>query len=412
MRYRVLLAGMIFATAAHAAGDMDGMPGMDMSAMPMAGVLGPYPMTREASGTSWQPDAAAHQGLHATLGGWELMGHALLNGVFDSQSGPRGATQWFVSGMFMGAARRELGEGDVLNLRLMLSPDAFMGDRGYALLLASGETADGKTPLIDRQHPHDLVMEMAASYSHALTAADGVFVYGGYPGEPALGPPAFPHRASAMDIPEAPITHHWLDSTHIAFGVATLGYVHDDWKVEVSQFTGREPDRQRFDFDAARFDSTSARLSWNPDTNWSLQVSWGFLKSPEQLTPALNETRTTASAQYVLPLDGGGSLAATAAWGHKQTSDGEGLDGFSLEAEYKPDRIWTIFARAESAGNGELVPPDVATVGKISVGAIHDWPAGEHAAFGLGVLYDFDFAPSVYGSDPHGAMVFVRLRAG
>ena len=412
MRRSVLLAGMIFATAARAADDMESMPGMDMSAMPMSGVLGPYAMTREASGTSWQPDAATHQGLHAALGGWDLMGHALLNGVFDSQSGPRGATQWFVSGMVMGDARREVGEGDVLNLRLMLSPDAFMGDRGYALLLASGETADGKTALIDRQHPHDLMMELAASYSHALSAGDSVFVYGGYPGEPALGPPAFPHRASAMDIPEAPIAHHWLDSTHIAFGVATLGYVHDDWKIEVSRFTGREPDRQRFDFDEARFDSTAARLSWNPDAAWSLQVSWGFLKSPEQLTPLLNETRYTASAQYVLPLDGDGSLSATAAWGRKQTSDGMGLDGFSLEAEYKPDRAWTVFARAESVENGELVPPAVATVGKISVGAVHDWPVGEHTAFGLGALYDFDFAPPVYGSDPHGAMVFVRLREG
>src|ERR1700739_4839618 len=103
---------------------------MDMSMpMPMTGTLGPYAMTRDASGTSWQPDAAAHGGFMDQLGGGEVMGHALLNGVYDSQSGPRGDTQWFVSGWLMGAARRDLDAGDVLNLRAMLSPEPFMGDR-------------------------------------------------------------------------------------------------------------------------------------------------------------------------------------------------------------------------------------------------------------------------------------------
>jgi hypothetical protein len=393
--------------------DMGNMPGMTM---PMTGLLGPYPMTRDASGTSWQPDAAVHGGLHAMLGDWSLMGHALLAGVYDSQSGPRGGTQWFAEGMVMGAARRDFTKDDVLDLRLMLSPDPFMGARGYPLLLASGETANGTTPLIDRQHPHDLVMEMAASYSHAFTNADSAFVYFGYPGEPALGPPAFMHRASGMDIPDAPVTHHWLDSTHITFGVATLGFVHDDWKVEVSQFTGREPDQFRFDFDSARFDSTSARLSWNPTANWALQVSWGFLKSPEQLAPAINETRYTASAMYVLPLGDDSSLAATLAWGRKQLSDGIGLNGFLLEGEYKPDRDWTVFARAESLDTGELfASAAITTAGEISLGAIRDFPLAEHWSFGLGALHAFDFVPSglpPYGGSPHGTMVFARIKAG
>ncbi len=396
--------------------DMGNMPGMDMTQMTaMTGLLGAYPLTRDASGTSWQPDAASHGGVDAMLGDWSLMGHAMLTGVYDSQSGPRGATQWFAEGMVMGAARRDFTTNDVLNLRLMLSPDPFMGARGYPLLLASGETASGTTPLIDRQHPHDLVMEMAASYSHAFTQADSAFVYVGYPGEPALGPPAFMHRASGMDIPEAPVTHHWLDSTHITFGVATLGYVHDDWKIEVSQFTGREPDQDRFDFDSARFDSTAARLSWNPGANWALQVSWGFLKSPEQLAPQINETRYTASAMYVLPLGGESSLAATLAWGRKQLSDGVGLNGFLLEGEYKPGRDWTLFARAESLENDELFASGaVKTAGEISLGAIRDWRVSEHAVFGIGALYAFDLVPAAlptYGSDPHGTMLFVRIKA-
>src|SRR5262249_49813050 len=157
-----------------------------------------------------------------------------------------------------------------LNLRAMVSPDPFMGRGGYPLLLQTGETADGKAPLIDRQHPHDLVMELSSSWSHRWSDDGSVFVYLGYPGEPAFGPPAFMHRLSGMDDPAAPITHHWLDSTHVVFGVATAGVVLGDWKIDASQFTGREPDQNRFDFDAPKFDSTSARVSWNPGSRWSL----------------------------------------------------------------------------------------------------------------------------------------------
>src|SRR5258706_2018206 len=266
------------------------MPGMDhmsmghdMSAMASTGVFGFYPMTRDASGTSWQPDDAAHTGVHAMAGDWMLMGHMMLLGVYDNQSGPRGDEKVFPAGMLMGMARRDLSDSDTINFRAMLSPDPFMGRSGYPSLLASGQTANGVTHLIDRQHPHDLVIEMSGAYSHKFSSDDSAFLYFGYPGEPALGPPAFIHRASAMADPPAPIPHHWLDSTHIIFGVATAGFVHNDWKLEVSQFTGREPDQFRFNFDQARFDSTAARISWNPDQHWSLQASWGHLNSPEQL---------------------------------------------------------------------------------------------------------------------------------
>src|SRR5438128_839013 len=143
-----------------------------------------------------------------------IMAHAQINGVYDWQEGPQGGDKTFMSGMIMASARRDLNNGTV-NLRAMVSPDPFMGKRGYPLLLASGETADGVTPLVNRQHPHDMIMELSASYSHRLASDSSVFLYAGWPGEPAFGPPAFMHRLSAMDSPEAPITHHWLDSTHI-----------------------------------------------------------------------------------------------------------------------------------------------------------------------------------------------------
>jgi hypothetical protein len=413
LRAAVVFALALPLSAAPAFGEEQmAMGEMNMGNMPSTGILGSYPMTRDASGTSWQPDDAMHSAIHGMAGDWMLMGHLMLSGVYDAQSGPRGDDKPFIEGMLMGAARRDLANGDTLDLRAMLSPDPLMGKSGYPELLSSGETANGVTPLIDRQHPHDLFMELAGSYSHRLDSDDSVFLYAGYPGEPALGPTAFPHRASAMDIPDAPITHHWLDSTHITFGVLTAGLVHDDWKLEASQFTGREPDQNRYDFDPMRFDSTSVRVSWNPDPHWSLQASWGHLNSPEQLTPQVNENRTTASATYVTKL-GEGTLAATLAWGLKQESDGTDLNGILLEGEYQLDP-WTVFARTEWEQNSELDALDrTHSVGELTLGAIHDWPIAEHFKAGLGALYAFDFTPSVivpsYGENPYGFTGFVRL---
>jgi len=398
--------------------DMGGMMDMDMSgdSMAMHGLLGSYAMTREASGTSWQPDAAPHEGIMLMPGDdWMVMLHGRVYGVADWQSGPRGDDQVFSSSMFMGMASRDFGDDGTLGLKAMLSADPFMGRRGYPLLLASGETADGVTHLIDRQHPHDLLMELAATYSRPVSDKDSLFVYFGYPGEPALGPSAYMHRVSSVDNPMTPIAHHWLDSTHITFGVATMGWVHDAWKLEVSQFTGREPDQYRFNFDPARFDSTSARLSWNPTEHWSLQVSGGWLKSPESLDPDVNERRLTASATW-FDTFAFGSIAATIAVGNKHLSDRTDESAFLAEAEYKPDDAWTLFARGESIGSDELVPgPAVRGAGEFSLGAIHDWRVADHLKFGVGGLYAFDFAPSVpsggYGDNPHGTMGFVRLIA-
>jgi hypothetical protein len=404
--------------------DHHAMPGMDHGGMDMAegnhamamhGLLGGYAMSREASGTSWQPEAAPHSGIHLPAEDWMVMLHGRVSGIADWQSGPRGGDQVFSTSMVMAMASRDLANGDTVGLKAMLSGDAFMGRRGYPLLLASGETADGTTHLVDRQHPHDLLMELAASYSHPISQDDSLFLYAGYPGEPALGPSAYMHRASSLDNPMTPIAHHWLDSTHIAFGVVTAGFVHDDWKLEVSQFTGREPDQFRFNFDAARFDSTSARLSWNPSPNWSLQLSQGWLTSPEGLDPTVNERRLTASATYFNQFDFG-AVAATLAFGNKHLSDGIDTNALLIEAEYKPDQAWTLFARGETIQSTELVPGgQIRGGGEISLGAIRDFQLAEHWKFGLGGLYAFDFAPSSpiasYGSAPHGAMAFVRLVA-
>jgi hypothetical protein len=393
------------------------MSGMDMSGM-MPALLGDYPMTRDASGTSWQPDAASHSGIHAMAGDWMLMGHAELNGVYSWQDGPRGDEKAFVSGMVMGMARRSFANGDVLGFRAMLSPDPLMGKSGYPLLLASGETADGAHPLVDRQHPHDLFMELSASYAKHLTDADSVFVYAGLPGEPAFGPPAFMHRPAAVDNPEAPITHHWLDSTHIAFGVATLGWVHGPFKIEASQFNGREPDQHRYDIETGALDSTSVRVSWNPGPNWALQASWADQKSPEQLEPLIDETRWSASALYTRKLGEAGEFNLTAAFGRKQRSDGVDLDGWLGEASWKPNGKWTIFGRAERVETDELGPGHggpVENVGELSLGLVRDWRVADHVLFGVGAQVAHNWTGGLsasYGGDPNGAMAFVRLKIG
>jgi hypothetical protein len=347
-----------------------------------------------------------------------LMGHATLNGVYDWQEGPRGGERTFVSGMVMGMAKREFASGDALQFRGMLSPDPFMGRRGYPLILASGETADGVTPLVDRQHPHDLFMELSASYSHRLSDKDSVFLYAGLPGEPAFGPGAFMHRMSIMDSPEAPISHHWLDSTHIVFGVVTAGYVHDDWKVEVSRFKGREPDERRYDIERPKFDSTAIRLSWNPTRNLALQTSWARAKSVEQLEPDGDQTKWSASAIYTVPVGDGGWWSTTAAWGRRSAGHDD-LDAWVLESAVKPNDPWTIFARAERTETNELTRVGghhgpVHDVAKVSLGAVHDWRMAKHLRLGLGGLYALNVLPRSleggYGGDPDGAMAFVRLK--
>jgi len=401
---------------AHPAGNAhEAMPAMTMHGMDMTGVLGPYPMSREASGTSWQPDVSEHMGVMTMRDEWMLMGHVMLNGVYDWQDGPRGDEKAFVSGMIMGTARRDVGANGTLNLRLMLSPDPFMGRSGYPLLLAAGETADGVTPLVDRQHPHELFMEVSGSYAHRFTPRDSGFIYLGYPGEPAFGPPAFMHRLSAMDSPEAPITHHWFDSTHITFGVLTAGWTHGPWKIEASQFTGREPDEDRYDFDQPQWDSTAVRLSWNPSERWSLQASWADFESPEQLEPDVDETRWSASAIYTVPMGEGRWWSTTFVVGEKEPDGEESLLGVALETAYRPDPNWTFFARAERVDSDDL-GPEVETVGKASLGAVRDFRIHENAVIGIGALYSYNWVPdaleSSYDGDQDGAMAFVRLRIG
>ena len=387
--------------------------------MAMTGALGAYPMAREASGTAWQPDSSEHGGLHVMSGDWTFMAHGKLDLVYSWQEKPRGDDKAFAAGMLMGMARRPIGNG-TLQFKAMVSPDPLMGKRGYPLLLASGETADGHEPLVDRQHPHDFFMELSGSISQDVGPKSGVFLYAGLPGEPAFGPPAFMHRQSISASPEAPITHHWLDSTHITFGVLTAGFVHDNAKIEVSRFNGREPDQHRWNIETGPLDSTSVRLSLNPTSNLALQGSWGHFEDSEQLEPGVDQKRWSASGTYTRPMTGG-YWSTSLSWGRK-TIEGDSFDAFALESSLNW-KDWTLFSRGEMTENNELVADhhdegdhhgETFRVGKISVGLLREFAIAPKLKLGLGGLYAFNFVPGeiepVYGGDPNGAMAFVRLR--
>jgi hypothetical protein len=390
----------------------------------MPGLYGPYPMAREASGTSWQPEAAGMGGVHKMKGPWMLMVHGFAGAVYDHQGGLRGDEKLFSPNMAMLMAQRPLG-GGTLGLRSMVSLEpATIGKRGYPLIGQTGETADGVTPLVDRQHPHDLFMELSASYSVTLGEKSSAFVYAALPGEPALGPPAFMHRASGAELPESPLSHHWLDATHITFGVTTVGLVWNRLKVEGSAFRGQEPDQDRWDIETPQLDSWSGRLTFNPTTSWSLQASHGHLSEPELLEPGVDIVRTTLSASYSSRRE---SLAwhATAAWGRNAKEPGHTLDAFLAEGTLQAGKggRQTLFARFESLEEDELLhhdesgphgPGDVFQVQKLSVGAIHDLARAGGAVVGIGLVASQSWFPpglqESYGGDPRSFMAFVRAR--
>jgi hypothetical protein len=390
--------------------------GMHHGGHEMHGLFGPYPMTREASGTSWQPEAAPHEGVHWTSGAWMGMVHGFIDLVYDHQGGPRGDDKVFAPSMVMVMAQRGVG-GGTLGLRAMLSTEpGTIGSHGYPLLLQTGETADGLTPLVDRQHPHDAFMELALTYSHRLGESASVFAYAGLPGEPALGPPTFMHRFSGMSMPESPIGHHWLDSTHIAYGVLTGGVVWDTVKAEASTFNGHEPDEDRWNIERPRFNSYSGRLTWNPSPSWSVQGSFGHLKEPEQLEPGVDIDRTTVSASYHHGVENR-HWQTTFAWGRNAQDPGQSTDVFLLESTNRMGRH-TLFARAEAAEKDELFesgPPAgrVFDVGKLSAGYIHDFPQRGRLVLGAGGLGSVHFLPeeldvSYGGRHPTSVMLFVR----
>jgi hypothetical protein len=355
----------------------------------------------QASGTSANPGVAPMAMSMSQYRDWMLMVHgsAFISQVIET--GPRGGDKLFSTNWIMGMADRKLGPGHLM-LRSMLSLEPLTVRRsGYPELFQTGET------LIDHQHPHDLFMELAAEYAVQVAAGTIGYVYAAPVGDPSLGPVAFPHRASAQEIPQATLSHHLQDSTHIASSVLTIGAKRDAFGLAVSGFHGREPDQDRWDIDRGGIDSWSIRGTWDPSPNWSAQISTGHLQNPESEAPG-NIQRTTASAMYST-----GAWSSSLIWGHNDKG-GLHLNGVVLESNLRFNTSNYVSARFEVVDKDELVPGDVFTIKALTVGYTKDVYRTGDLLGGVGGNVTAFAAPSAirqtYGHRPLSFYAFVRIR--
>jgi hypothetical protein len=418
----------------HTMGAMDMGPlivmnGEDMGIRVGSSDTNTMSMGAMGSGTAWQPSSGPMHMQHWTKGDWLLMFHYNLFAGVNRQGGPRGVTKFESASWFMPMAYHKLGKG-TLQLRGMFSAEPFtFPPGGSPLLFQTGETYKGQ-PLIDRQHPHDLFMELSAQYTLPLGERGTWFTYFGYPGEPALGPVAFPHRMSASENPSATLAHHLQDSTHISFGVLTTGFTYRWFKLEGSIFNGREPDEHRYDFDAHKWNSRSARLWFMPNSNWAFQISHGFLRSPEGQEPDADIRRTTASLQYNRPFSRG-NWASAFVWGRNHVSEpGEtrNLNSYTAESTVQFLDKNSIYTRLELVDKDELLrAADRALlgitedhpsfrIGGYTFGGVRDLWTTDKVQFGIGSDLTFYSKPAIleaiYGNNPVSWKLFFRIRPG
>ena len=394
------------------ADNMQSMSGMDMSktqAQPM----------HMMSGTHLEPISTPAPMWMKQAGPWTLMAHGNIFLAGNFQGGPRGLDRFESTNWLMFMEQRKLGAG-TLEFRQMLSAEpGTLPAGGSPQLFQTGETYKG-LPLVDKQHPHDLFGEIATQYSLPLNEHVTWSIYGGPAGEPALGPVAFMHRASASEIPTAPLGHHLQDSTHISYGVITTGVKIGKIKLEGSAFNGREPDENRVNFDFGPLDSWAARVSFAPGRNWAAQYSFGRLIHPEALDGE-NINRQTASVTYNRPL-GRGDWASTFIWGQndkrilKTTQE-----SFLVESVLNFRQRIYAFTRLELVDKdelqGALIPPGRSyKIGAYTFGGVRDLIRNEKLQLGLGADVTLYSKPSAlnpaYGDNPVSAKVFLRIRPG
>ncbi|HET9136580.1 MAG TPA: hypothetical protein VFO76_08080 [Candidatus Kapabacteria bacterium] len=363
-----------------------------------------------SSGTSWVPATTPdYSWMHHLEGGSHLMIHGGIFPRYTYQSGVMGDKKFDSPSWAMAMYETTLGEIDYIQLRAMLSADPIIeGNRGYPLLFQTGEG------LSNRQHPHDLFDELAVTYTHEFSDAISVKLYGGLPGEPALGPPAFMHRSSATGNPDAPLSHHWQDATHITFGVATVGIQYYNLMLESSIFNGREPDTNRYGIDKPRFDSYSGRISYNPTNELALQISYGQLTNVEGDSSDLH--RLTASAIYTKRINANGWWTGTIVFGQNKQATLPASSSILLESQWMQSDN-TIYGRAECVQK-ERSELGIAGIGTADISAITAGYSRKLAtismldlSIGMQATYNI-IPPSLnpyYGNSPYGVELYISI---
>jgi len=398
------------------------MPGMQMPMpmqMPMKDQTVTYlPSAHEGSGTAWQP-ASVHGPMWMWMrGGWELMAHGVIFVDYNQQGGPRGEGKAESVNVAMLMEQHRLGRGTIL-FREMFSAESLTSPHpGFPELFQTGETYHGKG-LVDHQHPHNVFAELAMLYLLPLTEKVSWEFYGGPSAEPALGPVTYIHRASAAELPLAPLGHHLQDSTHTSFGVVTTGLVIDRIKLEASAFNGREPNEERWSIQLAALDSWSGRAIVAPAANWTAQYSIGRLERPEALEPG-SQFRQTASLEYNRPL-AAGNWATTLLWGraHKIATDTT-LNSYLLESTLNFRERNYAFSRLELVDKDELFPQapvhPAYRIGAYTFGGVRDLIHDHAWQLGAGADVTFYSKPAVldlaYGNHPVSFQIFLRMRPG
>jgi hypothetical protein len=405
--------------------EMDDMDMMDMSMDMNSQYSLDLPMSRDGSGTSWVPDASPTYAYMIHGKKWMTMIHGNFFARYNNQdlfkSGTRGGQKVDAPNMIMAMTQTKVGSNGLFAINTMFSFDPFtVGAGGYPLLYQTGESYRGNK-LVDKQHPHDLFAELSLAYTHRVAKDADVSASFGYPGEPALGPPVFMHRLSAMNDPDAPLGHHYQDATHITFGVATLGFRYKDFKLEGSTFTGREPDEFRYNFDAIHLDSYSLRLSYNPAKEWALQVSNGWLHSPEVAEPQQNVDRFTASAMHTKTIGDDGYLATTLVYGQNHYSDNKKTEpSVLLESTWQMHKA-AIYGRyefvqkdAEELDMLTALPQDpFLNINALTLGTSYILSTVKNTNLTGGVQATLNVSPSavkgLYGATPIGFEVYIRV---
>jgi hypothetical protein len=394
--------------------DHSAMQGMDHSKMDHSYMnhLNPAGMAlmQQASGTASNPASWPMPMIMTSAHDWQFMwmGQAFL--VDTQQSGPRGADEFYSSNWAMIGAAHNVGQGSIMFRSMLSLEPATITDRRYPLLFQTGETAFGK-PIVDGQHPHELFMELGIGYAHPIGEKSMLNLYFAPVGDPALGPVAYPHRASASEIPQATLGHHWLDSTHIANEVVTAGITRGIVRFEASGFHGGEPDENRWNIDHGAIDSWATRVSVRPTNDWVAQVSVGRLTKPEAQHPG-DVVRTTASVQYSKPLATGRAWSSTLAWAmNHKTLEQTNTNAILAETLVPIGRKNFVTGRFEWSQRDELLHDERAyIIGAYTAGYTRDVELFHNLQTGIGANFTAYTLPGslkpIYGNHPLGSTYF------